>query len=221
MSEQAIIAESPKHPGGRPSIYGPIVTGKLIGAFQLGLSVSTACDIAGIDPDTMYDWMKKYPEFSEKITAARTYGKVLAAQTVQDVLQDVTRGKVDPKTGKMEKQKYSETTRVTTARWWLEKTEKEVFGSQSTIAAKVESDGKGGVTTTIVHTTDGTFTDFFQQVRDNTGGEEINPGQLLEILEGSPEGEGTAGGGSEEPAPPVHPEELQGEHTTEESLPQP
>src|SRR6185369_7103827 len=112
MSEQAISVEQPIHPGGRPSIYGPIVTGKLIGAFQLGLSVSTACDIAGIDPDTMYDWMKKYPEFSEKITAARTYGKVLAAQQIQDVLQDTRRGQVDAKTGKTMPHKYTEQTRV-------------------------------------------------------------------------------------------------------------
>src|SRR5689334_5914892 len=129
MSEQAISVEKPKHPGGRPTIYGPVVVGKLIGAFQLGLSVATACDIAYIEPSTFYDWMNKYPEFSEKITAARTYGKVLAAQQIQDVLQDTTRGKVDPKSGKHVPHKYSEQTRTNISKWWLEKTEREIFGS--------------------------------------------------------------------------------------------
>ena len=139
MSEQALPVEQPKKQTGQPSVYGPIVVGKLIGAFQLGLSVGTACDIAGINPDTFYQWMNKHDDFAEKITTARTYAKVLAAQQIQDVLQDVTRGKKDPKTGQVtEKPKYSETTRVTTARWWLEKTEKEVFGSQS-VTRKVSS----------------------------------------------------------------------------------
>ena len=34
--------------------------------------------MAGINPDTMYDWMRKYPDFSERITAVGTYGTVLA-----------------------------------------------------------------------------------------------------------------------------------------------
>ena len=39
MSEQAISVETPKKPIGRPSVYSPIVTGKRIGASQLGLSL--------------------------------------------------------------------------------------------------------------------------------------------------------------------------------------
>ena len=68
MSEQAISVGQPKETRGRPSVYGPVVTEKLIGAFQLGLSVTTACEIAGINPDTMYDWISKYDNFSEKIS---------------------------------------------------------------------------------------------------------------------------------------------------------
>jgi hypothetical protein len=114
MSEQAISVEQPKSQMGRPSLYTPVIVGKVLGAFQLGLSVKTVCSIAGINPDTLYEWINKYPDFSEKVSAARTYGTVLAGQTIQDVLQDAHRGKPDPKSGKVEKQRYSEASRIST-----------------------------------------------------------------------------------------------------------
>src|SRR3954471_4591935 len=156
MSEQAI----PQPPQmGRPTKYTPQTIGKMLGALQAGLSIESACDHAGINPDTHYQWVKDYEEYSEKVTAAKLYGKLLASKQVTDILQDITR----------DKPKYSETTRATTSRWYLEKHEKQIYGSQSMLAAKVESDGKGGVTATIVHATDGTFTDFFQQASADTG----------------------------------------------------
>jgi hypothetical protein len=63
------------------------------------------------------------------------------------VLQDVHRGKKDPTTGEIIPKKYSEQTVVNTSKWFLEKLERESFGSQSIMAAKTETDGKGGVTT--------------------------------------------------------------------------
>jgi|KBSSwiStaDraftv2_1062776.scaffolds.fasta_scaffold902533_1 Transposase len=146
MSEQSTPHTSQM---GRPSKYTPQTIGKVLGSLQAGLSVESACDHAGIHPDIHYQWVKDYDEYSEKVTAARLYGKLLASKQVTDILQDVTR----------EKPKYSETTRATKSRWYLEKHEKQIYGSQSMLAAKVESDSKGGVTTTIVHATDGTFTD--------------------------------------------------------------
>ena len=107
MSEQAILHTSQM---GRPSKYTPDTVGKVLGSLQAGLSVDSACEHAGINPDTHYAWLKEYPDYSEKISAARLYGKVLAAKQVTDVLQDITR----------EKPKYSETTRVTTTWKYLE-----------------------------------------------------------------------------------------------------
>ncbi len=37
METQVQSIDQPKETRGRPSVYGPIVVGKLIGAFQLGL----------------------------------------------------------------------------------------------------------------------------------------------------------------------------------------
>jgi hypothetical protein len=42
LAKQAISVETPNKPMDRPRIYSPIVTGKRIGAFQLGISVTTA-----------------------------------------------------------------------------------------------------------------------------------------------------------------------------------
>src|SRR5690242_14495978 len=108
MSEQAAQQEQPKHPGGRPTDYSPVIVGKLKGAIQLGLSVETACEHAGIVTSTFYDWQNKYPEFSEGIAQARTYGKLLAAQQVADVLQDIARdqGLVKDRNGQVVKPKY-------------------------------------------------------------------------------------------------------------------
>jgi hypothetical protein len=199
---------------GRPSKYTPSTIGKVIGSLQAGLSVESACEYAEIDPDTHYDWIKKYPDYSEKVTAARLYGKILASKQVTDVLQDVTR----------EKPKYSESVRVTTAWKYLEKHEKSIYGSQSLIATKTETNDKGGVTTTIVHASDGTFTNFFdqfQQLRSATGHQEIDSGQLLEILEDSPSEASVAGGDDQGSTTPVHTKELQDQHTPPEGLSQP
>jgi hypothetical protein len=40
---------------GRPNVSSPIVNGKRIGAFQLGISVITAYDIAMVNPDPTYE----------------------------------------------------------------------------------------------------------------------------------------------------------------------
>src|SRR5258708_1510997 len=141
MSEQAI----PQPPQmGRPSKYTPQTIGKVLGSLQAGLSIESAYDHAGINPDTHYQWVKDYEEYSEKVTAARLYGKLLAAKQVTDILQDITR----------DKPKYSETTRANISWKYLEKHEKQIYGSQSMLAAKVESDGKGGQTATVIYATD-------------------------------------------------------------------
>jgi hypothetical protein len=71
MSEQAIQLEEPGKKRGRPTEYNPQTVGKILGGFQRGLSVKTVCTYAGIHPDTLYEWMNTYPEFSEKVSGAR------------------------------------------------------------------------------------------------------------------------------------------------------
>ncbi len=217
MSEQSA---PPTREVGRPTVVTPGVVQKLQAAFQRGFSVSTACKIARISRETYYKTLKESKEFADTMEGAQEYAKILAGDVILDVLQDVHRGKKDPKTGEVVPKKYSETTVVNTSRWFLEKLEKESFGSQSITATKVESDGKGGVTTTIIHATDNQFTQLVSSDSARSAIEEVDPRQLLEVLEDSSTGESVAGGEDQGRPTPVHTEELQSEHPEEQSLSQ-
>lgn len=63
-----------KHPGGRPVEYDPNLVATLPDMFKEGQSITEVATELGIHRDTMYDWEKKYPEFSY----ALAYGRQLA-----------------------------------------------------------------------------------------------------------------------------------------------
>src|SRR5918998_6209967 len=105
---------------GRPTVMTPGTVNKLQAAFQRGFSVTTACKIARISRETYYKTLKESTEFSDRMDGAQEYAKILAGDTILDVLQDIHRGKVDDKTGQYVKQKYSESTRATLAWKYLE-----------------------------------------------------------------------------------------------------
>lgn len=222
MSEQTIPTEDSKHPGGRPTLYNPETVGKLRGMLELGFSVEKACAGAGIAASTFYDWENKYPEFLERMTAARTYGSLLAMRQVRDVLQDINRAEgriVDPNTQQKIEPKYSEVTRINTAKWWLEKKEKEVFGSQSVMAAKLESDGKGGQTATVIYATDNQLDQLLERTLERLGSNQVSDGQLLEVSEESTEAEGVFREGDQGGVLPVHSEGVSPENTESTNLP--
>lgn len=218
MSEQAIQQSRPE---GRPTLMTPGTVDKLAAAFQRGFSVTTACKIARIDRTTYYKWMKESPQFVDRMEGAQEYAKILAGDVIIDVLQDIHRGKKDEQTGQVIPKKYSEQTVVNTSKWFIEKTEREVFGSQSMLATKTESDGKGGVTTTTIYATDGQFTQLIDKIGVAPGIEDIDPRQLLEVPEDSSEETGVAGGEDQGRPTPVYREELPHEHSEDQSLPQP
>ena len=51
---------------GRPSKIDKDVLGKLEQAFSIGASDKQACIYANINPDTLYEYQKKNPEFAER-----------------------------------------------------------------------------------------------------------------------------------------------------------
>ena len=59
---------------GRPVEYDPSIVDRLPDMFKEGQSVSEVATELGIHRDTIYDWAKKYPEFSD----ALEYGKHIA-----------------------------------------------------------------------------------------------------------------------------------------------
>ena len=89
------------NPVGRPTDYGPAVVQKLTAAIQRLMTVTEACHYAGISTSTYYDWIVKYPEFSDKMDKAKTYLFRMSKDIISD---DITTNKD-----------------VRTAKWLLEK----------------------------------------------------------------------------------------------------
>ena len=55
---------------GRPSKYSPSKAARIFRAVQKGCSRQAAAALAGINPDTLYEWQRRYPEFSEGLEKA-------------------------------------------------------------------------------------------------------------------------------------------------------
>ena len=54
-----------KNKVGRPLKIDEVVLGKLEAAFNIGASDLEACKHAGINPDTLYEYQKRHPEYTE------------------------------------------------------------------------------------------------------------------------------------------------------------
>ena len=59
-------SRSRKNKGGRPTKMTPAVVGKLEYAFSMGCSDREACIHAGINKDTLYEYQKVNPEFTDR-----------------------------------------------------------------------------------------------------------------------------------------------------------
>lgn len=61
-------------PGGRPTKYTPETIEKFLNAVRLGSPLSHACNYAGISFETLCQWRRTYPEFSDSIKLAEGEG---------------------------------------------------------------------------------------------------------------------------------------------------
>lgn len=52
-------------PAGRPTKYKPAYCDLLLEHMRSGLSYTTFADVIDVNPDTLYQWEKDYPDFSE------------------------------------------------------------------------------------------------------------------------------------------------------------
>ena len=66
----------------RPTKMNETVVGKLEEIFRIYWTIQEACSQAGIDTSTYHDWVKKYPEFSNRMSAARDYAFIVARKTL-------------------------------------------------------------------------------------------------------------------------------------------
>lgn len=77
-----------KNKGGRPPKMTPEVIGKLESAFKIGATDREACYYAGINPDTLYEYQKKHPEFTEQKEVWKRNPILKAKKTIYDNLKD-------------------------------------------------------------------------------------------------------------------------------------
>lgn len=67
----AAKAKPEKHAGGRPTTYLPQYCNEIIDAAKLGYSLTAFAGMIGVCRDTLYEWGKQHPEFSDAIKRHR------------------------------------------------------------------------------------------------------------------------------------------------------
>lgn len=72
---------------GRPRAITPEKLGKLEEAFKLGCTNREACFYAEVAESTFYDFLKEYPEYSDKIAMWKDYEKIKARYVVHKALE--------------------------------------------------------------------------------------------------------------------------------------
>lgn len=101
---------------GRPPKIDKNILGKLESAFKMGATDREACSYVNINPDTLYEYQKKHPEFTEQKEAWKQNPILKAKNTIYKNLNDA---------------------RI--AQWYLERKCKDEFQPQN----KVELNGNG------------------------------------------------------------------------------
>jgi len=107
-----------KNQVGRPRAITPKKLEKLEEAFKLGCTNREACFYADIAESTFYDFLKEYPEYSDKIAMWKDYQKIKARMVVHKALDKGDRDM---------------------AKWYLERKVKEEFSTKQEIDATVNN----------------------------------------------------------------------------------
>lgn len=79
---------------GRPSKYKPEMCDQLIQTFADGHFIGTFCADVGIHKDTFYDWLKKFPDFSEAYKKAKCAGDKHYTKLIRLIATGKIRGNV-------------------------------------------------------------------------------------------------------------------------------
>lgn len=93
----------------RPSKMNPDIVGKLVAAFARGYNDTEACDYAGINRDTYYEWLKKDSEFADKITSSKMRPNMKAKEVVLDAIENGD---------------------VKSSQWWLDRKARDEFATR-------------------------------------------------------------------------------------------
>lgn len=107
-----------KNQVGRPRAITPKKLEKLEEAFKLGCTNREACFYADIAESTFYDFIKEYPEYSDKIAMWKDYQKIKARMVVHKALDKGDRDM---------------------AKWYLERKAKDEFNPKIEVDATVDN----------------------------------------------------------------------------------
>lgn len=113
-----VSKKNKKNAVGRPRAITPKKLEKLEEAFKLGCTNTEACFYADVAESTFYDFLKEYPEYSDKIKMWKEYQKIQARLAVHQALK---RGDKDM------------------AKWYLERKAKDEFSIKQEIDATVNN----------------------------------------------------------------------------------
>jgi len=97
---------------GRKSKYTPELVAEINNLLAEGVTVKDTCAAVGITQETFFAWCKSKPEFSESTTRARAQARILAVRVLQKAIQDGN---------------------TYDAKWFLERSDHEHWGPQTTI----------------------------------------------------------------------------------------
>lgn len=75
-----------KSNAGRPTVMTPEVVNKLEQAFSLGCPITVACEYAGISKETIYDYIRKNPEYSDRIKQLQGLIGMRARKSIADAI---------------------------------------------------------------------------------------------------------------------------------------
>ena len=64
----------------QPTKYSEKMVVKLEELFEIDCNVKEACSQVGIHPDTYYEWLKRYPDFAERMEKAKEWSLVYVKQ---------------------------------------------------------------------------------------------------------------------------------------------
>ena len=106
---------------GRPPKITKAVLEKLDNAFSLGHSDEEACLVAQIDPQTLYNYCKKHPNYSSKKELLKNSPKIVARR---NIVKDLNDGDVK------------------TSKWYLERKAKDEFSNRQELKDVTEEDNE-------------------------------------------------------------------------------
>jgi len=89
-----------KHPGGRPTGYGPGIANKVCSLVASGKTLRAACIVLKIPEDTAYGWLFSYDEFRQSYTHARHIRADIAfGEQILDIADDGRNDWIEAKNG--------------------------------------------------------------------------------------------------------------------------